>query len=157
MIRVIKMSEKIVYAYVVADLLHIGHVSFLETAKDFVGKEGKLIVGVLSDDAVMEKKSKPVLSFTERIKLVRALKCVDIVIPQNTYSPIENVKKINPHLLMESNSHTEEDLRKTRDITESIGCKVIVIPYYPNQSSTKIKNSVVESWNQNNGSYNKKE
>jgi cytidyltransferase-like protein len=133
---------KIVYAYVVADLLHTGHVLALENAKKFAGEDGILIVGVLTDEATMEKKSKPTLSFSERRKLIDSLKCVDCVVAQNAYSPIENVKKIRPDLLMESDSHSEEDLKETRKIVESIGCKIQVMPYFPEQSSTRIKDSI---------------
>ena len=134
---------KIVYAYVVADLLHMGHVLSLENAKAL---GDKLIVGVLTDEAVMEKKPKPVLSFSERMRLVKALKCVDCVVAQKIYSPLENVKTIKPDILIESDSHSEEDLEETKKIADSIGCKVIVTPYYPEQSSTKIKENVTKNW-----------
>ena len=78
------MTGKIVYAYVVADLLHMGHVLFLENAKTFAGSDGKLIVGVLTDEATMEKKPKPTLPLSERMKLVQSLKCVDITVAQDT-------------------------------------------------------------------------
>lgn len=128
--------EKIVYAYVVADLLHVGHVLALENAKAL---GDKLIVGVLTDEAVMEKKSKPTISFSERMRLVKSLKCVDIVVPQETYSPIQNIKDIKPNILMESSSHTEEDLDETYNVCDKLNIKVIKMPYYPLQSSTKIK------------------
>lgn len=135
------MKEKIVYTYVVADLLHMGHVSYLENAKIFA-EDGKLIVGVLTDKATMEKKPKPTLPFTERIRLVKALSCVDCAVAQNDYSPINNIKLIKPDILIESSSHSEEDLKHTKEITKSIGCKVIILPYYTEQSSTQIKESV---------------
>ena len=140
--------EKIVYAYVVADLLHIGHVLALENAKNLAGPDSKLIVGVLTDEATMEKKQKPTITFGERMKLIKALRCVDAVVPQESYSPIPNVKTIKPDILMESSSHTDEELRKTYQICEMLGCKVIVMPYYPEQSSTKIKEDVKNNFNQ---------
>jgi len=135
------MGGKIVYAYVVADLLHIGHVLALENAKKLNG-DCKLIVGILTEFAVCEKKPKPIISFIERRKLVESLKCVDCVVTQDTYSPIKNVKKILPDVLMESDSHTEEDLKETRKVCKEIGCEVQVMPYYPEQSSTKIKEKI---------------
>lgn len=134
---------KVVYAYVVADLLHMGHVLTLENAKSF---GDKLIVGVLTDEATMEKKPKPVLSFSERMRLVQALKCVDAVVPQETYSPILNIKKIKPDTVMESESHSEKDLEETKNLVESFGGKVIVMPYYPEQSSSKIKENILSDW-----------
>ena len=136
---------KIVYAYVVADLLHVGHILALENAKNF---GDKLIVGVLTDEATMEKKPKPLISFSERMKLIKALKCVDATVPQETYSPIPNIKKIKPDILMESSSHSKESLDEVEQIVKSWGGRVIVMPYYPEQSSTKIKKSITDNQNE---------
>jgi len=131
--------NKVVYAYVVADLLHIGHVLHLENAKSL---GDKLIVGVLTDEAVMEKKPKPVLSFSERIRLIKALKCVDAVVAQERYSPLENFKLINADILAESSSHSKEDLNKAENFVSLLGKRMLVLPYYPDQSSTKIKEKI---------------
>lgn len=148
------MREKIVYAYVVADLLHVGHIIALENAKSF---GDKLVVGVLTDEAVMEKKPKPILSFDERIRLVKSLKCVDVVVAQETYLPIQNVQKIKPDILMESDSHSVDDLKETEETVESLGGKIIMLPYYGGKSSSNIKNDILKKWknNQNNKIENK--
>ena len=140
------MKEKIVYAYVVADLLHVGHVLALENAKKLGGPDSKLIVGVLTDEATMEKKPRPILTFSERRKLVESLKCVDCVVAQKTYSPNENLRVIKPDILMESESHTQEDLEETMRIAERIGCKMQMMPYFPEQSSTNIKDTIKNNW-----------
>lgn len=126
----------IVYAYVCGDILHEGHLIQLENAK---AMGDKLIVGVLTDKAVMEKKEKPVLSLQERMRLVRALECVDAVIPQDEYSPLRNVKGIRPDIMMESESHKEQPANK---FVESYGGRVLSTPYFPEQSSTRIKKNV---------------
>ena len=133
---------KIVYAYVVADLIHIGHLHALENAKVIAGKDGKLIVGVLTDKATMEKKEKPIIPFEQRIEMVQSLKCVDCAVIQETYSPLPNVKVIKPNILMESDSHTKEDLKKTKEICDKINCKIISMPYYNIQNTTDIKKEV---------------
>ena len=133
---------KIVYSYYVLDLVHKGHLKMMENAKAIAGKDGKLVVGILTDEAVMEKKPKPIISFDERCDLANALKFVDLVVAQETYSPLPNVKKIKPDILMESSSHTDEAIEDAREVMESIGGKVIVIPYYPSQSSTSIKEKI---------------
>ncbi len=131
--------EKVVYAYVVADLLHIGHVTHLENAK-VLGD--KLVVGVLVDFAVQEKKNKPIIPFAERIRLIQSLKCVDCAVAQDTYSPIKNILNIKPDILVESSSHADKDLIETTKAANSVSCKIIKLPYYPNQSSTKIKEKI---------------
>jgi len=142
---------RIVYSYYVLDLVHRGHLKMMENAKAIAGKDGKLIVGILTDEAVMEKKPKPIVSFDERFDLANAIKYVDLVVAQETYSPLPNVKKIKPDILMESSSHTDEAIEEAREVMESIGGKVIVIPYYPPQSSSDIKNSIIEASKKNNG------
>ena len=133
---------KIVYSYYVLDLVHKGHLKMMENAKAIAGKDGKLIVGILTDEAVMELKPRPIISFDERFDLANAIKYVDLVVAQETYSPLPNVKKIKPDVLMESSSHTDEAIEDARKVMESIGGKVIVIPYYPSQSSTSIKEKI---------------
>ena len=130
---------KIVYSYYVLDIVHRGHLAMLENSKAIAGEGGKLIVGILTDEAVMEKKHKPILSFDERFNLARAIRYVDVVVPQETYSPLPNLMSIKPDVLRESTSHNEADIEKVHDFMQSINGSVIVLPYYPSQSSTDIK------------------
>jgi len=136
---------KLVYSYYVLDIVHKGHLLMMKNAKSIAGKDGKLIVGILTDEAVMEKKPRPTLTFEERIELASAIKYVDVAVAQETYSPLPNVKKIRPDILMESTSHSEEAIEEAREVMESINGKVIVLPYLPSQSTTQIKNSIKES------------
>jgi phosphoenolpyruvate phosphomutase len=133
---------KIVYSYYVLDIVHTGHLIMMKNAKAIAGTDGKLIVGILTDEAVMEKKKKPVLSFPERMELAAAIKYVDVVVAQETYSPLPNVMKIRPDILMESASHEEAEIEKERKYMKNIKGKIIVIPYYPAQSSTSIKKAI---------------
>jgi len=136
---------KLVYSYYVLDIVHKGHLLMMKNAKAIAGKDGKLIVGILTDEAVMEKKPRTTLTFEERIELASAIKYVDVAVAQETYSPLPNVKKIKPDILMESTSHSEEAIEEAREVMESINGKVIVIPYFPSQSTTNIKNNIKES------------
>jgi rfaE bifunctional protein nucleotidyltransferase chain/domain len=136
-------KKDIVYAYVCGDVLHIGHITHLLNAKAL---GNKLIVGVLTDEAIMERKQKPIFSFKERIDLIRNLKCVDVVVPQETYSPLPNVKNIKPNILAESTSHKPEDIKAAEAVMKEIGGRVIVMPYYKEQSSTNIKETIKKSW-----------
>jgi len=133
---------KTVYSYYVLDIVHKGHLEMMKNAKAIAGEDGKSIVGILTDEAVMEKKPKPTISFEDRIELAGAIKYVDLAVAQETYSPLPNVKKIRPDILMESSSHTKEAIEEAREVMKDIGGKVIVIPYFPTQSSSKIKNRV---------------
>ncbi len=133
---------KIVYSYYVLDIIHSGHLLMMKNAKALAGKDGKSIVGILSEKAVMERKSKPTLSLRERMAIAEAIKYVDLVVAQDTYSPLPNVKKIKPNILLESASHTNKAITEARKVIKKMGGKVIVLPYYPLQSSTQIKKRI---------------
>jgi len=133
-------KKKIVYTYVCGDILHIGHLRYLKAAK----KQGNyLIVGVLTDKAVKEKKPISVIPFRERLETIEAIKYINEVVPQNTYSPFDNVKDIKPDVLVESNSHLEQP---ANNYVKSYGGKIVIVPYYKLQSSTKIKNKIKRIW-----------
>ena len=122
----------------------------MRNSKKIAGESGKLIVGILTDEAVMnEKGSKPVLSFEERISIAEAIKYVDIVVPQDSYSPIANIKMIKPDILMESDSHNPKILELNRTVMEEINGEIIVLPYYPEQSSSNIKKNIVKANDKN--------
>lgn len=130
----------IVYTYICGDILHKGHIEYLKNAKSL---GDRLIIGVLTDEAVMEKKIKPVMQFDERFDLARSLEWVDVAIAQYSYSPLDNVKTIKPDILVESTNHKEQS---ANEFMESIGGRVVIFPYYPNHSSTKLKEKIKKAW-----------
>ena len=123
------------YAYVVGDILHIGHLLHLQNCKRLCDK---LIVGVLTDEAAMEKKPRPTVPFNQRIRLISALRCVDAAVSQDTYLPTGNIAEIEPDILFECATHD------VKEYSEFDG-RIIAMPYYPEQSSTHIKEVVRES------------
>lgn len=135
----------LVYSYYVLDIIHKGHLEMLQNAKSIAGKDGRLIVGILTDEAVMERKSKPILSFEERIELARSIKYVDLVVSQETYSPYDNIESIRPDILMESTSHkisSKKEAALLIDLISRLKIRVITIPYFPDHSSTQIKKDI---------------
>lgn len=76
------------------------------------------------------------MPFEERVRIVSALKCVDVVVSQCAYSPVDNLKAIKPDIFFESTSHGEKAIQYHRDIMKTLEGKMIVIPYYPTQSSS---------------------
>lgn len=133
------MNTKIGYAYVVADIIHIGHIRNLENSR---GMCDKLIVGVLTDKATMEKKPKPTIPFEERFEIISSLKCVDCVVTQDTYSPLPNVLNLRPDILFESTSHGKEAIRDAKKVMRSIGGRLIIVPYFSQHSTTLIKERI---------------
>ena len=129
----------VVYSYFVLDIVHRGHLMMLKNSKAIAGPEGRLIVGIVSDEAVLEKGKPPILDFSERLELAASIKYVDLVLGQKEYTPYENIKTISPNILMESESHSEAQIEEGRRIMSELGGKVIVMPYFNDQSSTSIK------------------
>ena len=136
----------LVYSYFVLDIVHRGHLMMLKNSKAIAGPDGRLIVGIVSDQAVLDKKGKaPTLSFSERLELAASIKYVDLVVGQKNYTPYENVKNIAPNILMESESHSEAQIDKARQIMSDLGGRVIVMPYFHDQSSSRIKSKISQS------------
>jgi len=134
-----KKDKKVVYCYLCADILHIGHLRFVKRARelgDFV------IAGVLTDKAIMEQKPKPIVPFEERMETMEAIRYVDKVVPQYTYSPLDNIKKFKPDVLLESDSHSEQP---ANEYMKSCGGEVVVAKYYNLQSSSDIKKLIKKS------------
>ena len=89
----------IVYSYFVLDIVHRGHLMMLKNSKAIAGPEGRLIVGIVSDEAVLAKKGKaPILDFSERLELANAIKYIDLVVGQQNYNPFEYVRNIVPNI-----------------------------------------------------------
>jgi len=131
------MADRIVvYTYVVADLFHVGHLKCLQQAKDL---GDYLIVGVLTDEATMAYKRKPIITFEERIELVRNIKCVDEAVKQNSLDPIENIEKYRPDIITHSHKIDEKfPGGGIEDYMKKIGKKAIRTEYFQGQSTTLI-------------------
>jgi len=130
------MKKTVGYCYVVGDIIHRGHLLHLKNCKALCDV---LICGVLSEAAVTEKKPKPILPLDERLEIIGSIKYVDIAVCQDQYSPLLNCKDIRPDILFESTSHNE---MPANNFINTIGGKVMVMPYYVGQSSTQIKEQI---------------
>ena len=74
--------KKIVYVPLAADILHEGHLNILKIAS----KYGKVIVGLLTDAAIIQYKNLPFFDYDQRLKIVSNLKLVDEVVPQDNWN-----------------------------------------------------------------------
>ncbi len=120
-------GQKIVYAQGFFDLFHIGHVHHLEQAK----KLGDvLIVGVVADWFVKKGPGRPIFKEKERLKLVAALECVDLVVLNEAPDAIEAIKKIAPDIyakgedVKEKAANPQENLYREIKILETAGGKI---------------------------------
>lgn len=128
---------KVGYAFVVGDLLHIGHLKFFKKCKKYCDY---LIVGVYTNNLAASYKRRPVIPFEERIELVKALKLVDMVVKVESKDCTPMLKKLTEEGWKISFLFHGDDWEKVegKDYIESIGGKLIQTPYYPKQTTTKI-------------------
>ena len=122
------------------DILHPGHIQFLDHAK----KSGDvLLVFLESDKKITEMKGiqRPLHTQQERAAMLVSLRFVDVVIllPYFSHDQEYNelIKKLQPHIIAttEGDPHTEQKKRQA----ESVGAKVIeVIKYIPHKSTTRL-------------------
>jgi len=128
------------YTTGVYDLFHIGHLNLLKNAK---GLCDKLIVGVTTDELVSYKNKKSVIPFEERIEIVRNIKFVDAVIPQNSMDKLEMWHKIKFDVLFVGDDwYNTEKWKDLEEKLKALGVKIIYFPYTKGTSSTLI-NSVL--------------
>ena len=127
------MSQKIVYVDMVGDLFHYGHVEILRRAKE---KGDKLIVGVHSDETVMEYKRKPICNMKERIDVIKACKYVDEIIPDAPFRVSSSfIKEHNISLIIAGDDHTKEELQSMYGEVMNI---VELVPFTKGISTTLI-------------------
>tara|TARA_Y100000310_G_C20234605_1_gene601846 strand:+ start:70 stop:636 length:567 start_codon:yes stop_codon:yes gene_type:complete len=129
------------YTAGVYDLFHIGHLNILRNAKamcDF------LIVGVSTDELVMEYKGKkPFTPFEERIEIVRNFKDVDMVVPQYDMDKAKMCKQLRAKRVFVGGWHGTEKWDKLEAELNQIGIEIFYFPYTKGVSSTKI-NKILE-------------
>lgn len=131
-------KKEIVIGYTagVFDLFHIGHLTLLKNAK---GLCDKLIVGVTVDELVTYKGKNPMIPFSDRIEIVRNIKCVDAAVPQYDMDKLTMCKKLGATMLFVGDDWYGTDKWKEyeKHFSEA-GIRIVYFPYTHGVSSTKI-------------------
>ena len=127
---------KIVFTNGCFDIIHRGHVEYLNKAK----KLGDiLIVGINSDKSIKKIKGnkRPIIPLYSRAYVLDNLKAVDFVVPFDEETPIELIKIIKPDVHVKGGDYKEEDLPEA-EIVKSYGGEIKIIPLVEGFSTTKI-------------------
>ena len=145
-----KPRKKIVLASGVFDLLHLGHVRFLEDAKRAGGKNAKLIVIIARDSTIEKTKGrKPIMTEDQRCALVESLRVVDeAVLGYEGLEIGEVIEKIKPDFIALGYDQTEME-REVKEYIEAHKLPVSVVrigKYGENalDSSSKIKQKIID-------------
>ncbi len=137
-----KNNLKVVFTNGCFDILHKGHVCYLNDAK----KLGDiLVVGINSDESIKKIKGdkRPIIPLDSRMEVLNGLKSVDIVVPFDEETPINIINIIKPDIHVKGGDYTEDDLPET-NIIKSYGGKVKILPLVKGYSTTNIINSILE-------------
>jgi len=147
-----KGKRRIVLASGVFDLLHLGHVKFLEEAKRAGGKSAELIVIVARDSTVEKKKGKkPVVPESQRRALVESLKVVDeAILGYESFDIGKVIEKIRPNVIAVGyDQDGMEEIVKKHIEEFRLKVKVVKIGKFEEDeldSSSKIKQKIIEDF-----------
>ena len=126
------VNERTVYMCFSTEYIHSGHVAIINKAR----RLGRLIIGVLSDEAVSSYKRFPMIPFSERKALIENLSGVERVVEQKTLSYAENLRKLKPDYVVHGNDWCEGFQKPIRqevcDVLEELGGKLVEYPYSDN-------------------------
>lgn len=147
-----RTKRKIVLASGVFDLLHLGHVRFLEEAKKAGGPYAELIVIVARDSTVKSRKGEnPIMPENQRCALVASLRVVDeAILGYEKFDVAKVVEKISPDVV--AFGYDQQEMEKTvRDYVEQheLKIKVVRIGKFSSDeldSSSKIKQKIIEDY-----------
>ena len=135
-------TEKLVYIGLSADLIHRGHLNIIAEGC----KLGKVIIGLLTDEAIASYKRLPLIAFNERKTIVENLKGVDKVIPQTTLDYVSNLKEYKPDYVVHGDDWKTGVQREVRqraiDALSEWGGELVEPEYTEGVSSTDLISAV---------------
>jgi len=129
-------QSRVVFTNGVFDLLHVGHIRYLEQARAF---GDVLVVAINSDQTVRELKGpgRPLVAESERAEVVAALKSVDFVIIFDDVSPRALIAKLLPDVLVKGGDYGLAEIHGREEV-EAAGGKVIALPFVAGASTSSI-------------------
>lgn len=137
--------EKIVYIGMSADLVHPGHLNIINTGK----KLGRVIIGLLTDEAIASYKRVPYLSYEQRKIVIENIAGVSEVVAQATLDYSENLNKIRPDYVVHGDDWKTGVQQSTRqkviDTLKQWNGELVEVPYTGGISSSAIQKTIKEA------------
>lgn len=128
------------YTAGVFDCFHVGHLNLLKNARGMVDR---LVVGVTTDDLVSYKNKTNLIPFSDRVEIVRSIKYVDAVIPQDNMNKLETCLKLNAqYMFVGDDWYNTERFNEYESEFSQYGIKIIYFPYTKGISSTIIRDRI---------------
>ena len=139
-----KNAKKIVFTNGCFDLLHLGHIYYLEKAK----KKGDILIVALNSDSSVRRikgSKRPILPETDRARIIAALESVDYVVVFNEITPLKVIKALKPDVLIKGRDWKVDDI-VGKDVVRSAGGRVATIPFLKGRSTKLLIKKVVRKF-----------
>ena len=137
-------GKRIVFTNGCFDLLHIGHVRYLEEAKAL---GDVLVVGVNSDTSVRKLKGpkRPILPEEERTEVLSGLGCVDYITLFDEIDPLKLITSLHPDVLVKGGDWTKDQIVGREEVERS-GGEVFVIPFVKRASTSNLIETILKRY-----------
>jgi D-beta-D-heptose 7-phosphate kinase/D-beta-D-heptose 1-phosphate adenosyltransferase len=137
-------GKKIVFTNGCFDLLHVGHVKYLQKARSF---GDLLILGLNSDASIKRLKGdkRPLIGEEERAHILAALDCIDYVVVFDEDTPLNLIAALKPSILVKGGDYTLDGV-VGREIVEAGGGRVELVQFVDGKSTTNIIGKILESY-----------
>lgn len=138
-----KINKKILFTNGCFDLLHYGHIKYLEDAKR---KGDILIVGINSDSSIkkIKGKNRPIVNERDRLRIIAALESVNYVVMFNENTPIKVIQSIKPDMLIKGSDWNKNNIVGS-DFVLDYGGKVSTIKIIKGRSTTNLINKIAKA------------
>lgn len=142
-----QQGHSIVFTNGCFDILHRGHVTYLNRAKAL---GDVLIVGVNADESVRRLKGpgRPINTLDDRVQVLAALSCVDYIAAFADDTPSDLIRLIRPDIFAKGGDYTQEMLPEA-PLVEELGGSVRILPYVEDRSTTGIIERIRETYGRN--------
>jgi D-beta-D-heptose 7-phosphate kinase / D-beta-D-heptose 1-phosphate adenosyltransferase len=129
-------GRRIVFTNGCFDILHSGHVAYLNQAKAF---GDVLVIGVNNDESVSRLKGpeRPINHLDDRMRVLAGLSSVDLLIPFEEDTPINLLEIVQPDFYVKGGDYSRETLPET-PVVEGLGGEIRIIPYMENRSTSGV-------------------
>lgn len=132
------MAKKTVYLGMTGDIIHPGIINIINEG----ARLGDLVVGLLTDSAIVSHKRLPYLTYDQRKQVIENIKGVSRVIPQTDWSYVPNLKELKPDFMIHGDDWKTNYLSKIREdcfaVMKEWGGQIVEIPYTKGINSSEL-------------------
>jgi len=135
-------ARRVVFTNGCFDLLHPGHIDYLERARAL---GDALIIGLNDDASVrgLKGEQRPINPAVDRAQMLAALRCVDMVTPFSEPTPLNLIATLKPDVLVKGGDYCEKNIVGAREVRAN-GGEVIVMPFIDGYSSSKLIQRILD-------------